>query len=104
MHFVIVTLLDEFDPFTVEGVEFDTVDIGLVVVESHLFNNDHSVTEADATVVAIAVGAFVLVADEHLLTVIPCRDVNSWTAEGWQNAVEQVLADCFCQCCHVFRF
>ena len=74
------------------------------MVETYLFNNDHSVAEADTTVVAITVCAFVLVADEHLLTVIPRRDVNSWTAEGWQNAVEQVLADSFCQCCHVSRF
>ena len=95
MHFVIVTLLDEFNPFTIEGVEFDAIDIGPVVVKTNLFYNDYSVAEANATVVAIAVGALVLVADEHLLTVIPCRDVNSWTAEGWQNTIEQILADSF---------
>ena len=31
-----------------------------------------------------------------------CGDVNSWADEGWQNDVEQVLADYFCQCCHIY--
>ena len=30
MHLVIVALLDKFDPFTIEGVEFDAIDIGPV--------------------------------------------------------------------------
>ena len=104
MHFVIVSFLDEFHLFTIESIKFNAINVGPIVVKTNLFNNGHSVAEADATIIAISVGTFILVADEHLLTIIPCRDMYSWAAEGWQNIVEQVLTDCFCQCCNVFRF
>ena len=101
MHLIVVSLLEEFEFSTVECIKFDTVDVSPVVEESHLFDDDYSFAEADTSIIAVAVGAFVFVADEHTLTVIPCRYVNSWTSKCRQDAVEQVLADCFCQCSHV---
>jgi hypothetical protein len=44
--------------------------------------------------------ALVLVADEHLLAVIPDGNMNTRIAKGWQDAVKQVLVDCFSQCSH----
>ena len=48
----------------------------------------------------MSIATLVLAADEHLLTIIPGGDIYTWCAVCWQNAVEQVLVDCFGQCCH----
>lgn len=42
---------------------------------------DDSVAEADAQVVAVSIATLVLVADEHLLTVIPDRNVYPGISE-----------------------
>ena len=80
-HLVVVTLLDEFHHLPIEGIELNTIDVGPTVVKPNLLNNDYSVAEADAQIVAVPVATLVLVADEHLLTVIPNRDMNTRVAE-----------------------
>ena len=48
----------------------------------------------------MSITALVLIADEHLLTVVPCRDMYARAAVCRQDAVKQTLVDCFGQCCH----
>lgn len=45
MHLVVVSLLNKFKACTVEGVNLDAVDVGPVVVESHLLDNYDAVAE-----------------------------------------------------------
>ena len=97
---VVVALLYQLHPLPVEGVELDAVDVGPVVVEPHLLYNDDTLADADAEVVAVSVAALILVADEHLLPLVPHGNVNTRVAEGRQDAVKQTLVDCLGQCCH----
>ena len=94
---VVVALLYEFQPFAVEGIDFDSVYVGPGVVESHLFHYDDTVAESYAFVVAVSVAALVFLAEEHLLTFVPHRNMNSWVAKCWQDLVEQVFVDRFCK-------
>ena len=50
MHLVVVSLLNKFKACTVEGVNLDAVDVGPVVVESHLLDNYDAVAESHALV------------------------------------------------------
>ena len=54
MHLVVVSLLNKFKACTVEGVNLDAVDVGPVVVESHLLDNYDAVAESHALVVAVS--------------------------------------------------
>ena len=92
---VVVALLYELQPFPVEGIYFNAVDVGPGVVESHLFNYDDTVAESHAFVVAVSVATVVFLAEEHLLTFVPHGNVNSRVAKRWQNLVEQVFVDRF---------
>ena len=92
---VVVALLYELQPFPVEGIYFDAVDVGPGVVEPHLFHNDDTVAESYAFVVAVSVATLVFLTEEHLLTFVPYGNVNSWVAKRWQDLVEQVFVDCF---------
>ena len=94
-HLVVVALLDELHLLPVEGIQFETVNVSSAVVQPDLLYYNNSVTEANAEVVPMSITAFVFVADEHPLAVIPCRDMHARAAVCWQNAVEQVLVDCF---------
>ena len=67
------------------------------MVESHLFNYDDTVAESYAFVVAVSIATLVFFAEEHLLTFVPHRNVNSWVAKRWQDLVEQVFVDRFCK-------
>ena len=65
MHLVVVSLLNKFKACTVEGVNLDAVDVGPVVVESHLLDNYDAVAESHALVVAVSMGS--MVAESQLL-------------------------------------
>lgn len=96
MHLVVVSLLNKFKACTVEGVNLDAVDVGPVVVESHLLDNYDAVAEPHALVVAVSACALVLFAEEHLLSFVPYRNMNSLVSECRQDAVEQIFVDRFC--------
>ena len=53
-------------------------------------------TESHALVVAVSACALVLFAEEHLLSFVPYRNVNSLVTECRQDAVEQIFVDRFC--------
>ena len=88
--------LNELQPFTIEGIEFKTVDVGASVVHTYRLGEDYPIAEANATVAAVSGCTLILVDDEHLLGVVVdgCVD-HSGVPETRQYAVEKVLVDCF---------